>query len=342
MSSFLGPIRKRVQQTWRLMRRLAGVPSRIEVLERQIATLTQLVELHGRETRLALGHMAVPPLAEWKDRPPLTPGKPAAKAFPFSTTCIQSHFEQPWFSYWTAHLGEVLRYHRKLWEFVFITQTLFERGAIRPGARGLGFGVGVEPLTAYFASEGCQIVATDIGVELAAAKGWTLTNQHSEGGLGPLRRPGLCPDDVFDRNVAYREVDMNAVPDDLTDFDFCWSACALEHLGSIQHGLDFIERSIACLKPGGWAVHTTEFNLTSNVQTVDNVGTVLFRQVDLEGLIERLSARGHRVAPLRIVEGEGPVDQFYDLPPYRVDPHLKMALEGYGVTSIGLIIQRAP
>lgn len=270
----------------------------------------------------------------------MIPGEPAHSAFPTSTTCIQMHFQQPWFSYWTAHLGEGLRYHRKLWEFVFICQALWERGAVRPGARGLGFGVGVEPLPAYFASQECQVVATDIGAEIAAEKGWVLTNQHAEGGLEPMRRPHLWPAETFERNVSYRDVDMNAVPADLTDFDFCWSACALEHLGSIQHGLDFIERSIACLKPGGWAIHTTEFNLTSDNGTIDHEETVLFRRRDLQSLIDRLNAQGHRAMPLNIVEGEGPVDRFYDLPPYRVQPHLKMALDGYGVTSVGLIIQR--
>jgi len=31
------------------------------------------------------------------------------------------------------------------------------------------------------------------------------------------------------------------LPADLTGFDFCWSICALEHLGTIAQGLDFIK-----------------------------------------------------------------------------------------------------
>lgn len=340
MSSILGSLRRRYRQLARNLRRLGQVPARLETLEQRIARLTRLVETHNRETQLALGQLSTPPDHAWRGLPPLIPGEPAPAAFPNATTCIQAHFEQPWFSYWTATLGEGLRYHRKLWEFVFICQALWERGAIRPGARGLGFGVGIEPLPAYFASRECEVTATDIGVETAAALGWTGTNEHAGGGLERLRRPHLWPTETFDRNVTFREVDMNAVPADLTDFDFCWSACALEHLGSIQHGLDFIERSIACLKPGGWAVHTTEFNLTSDVETVDHENTVLFRRGDLQGLIDRLNAQGHRAAPLEILEGDGPVDRFYDLAPYRPQPHLKMALAGYGTTSVGLIVQR--
>jgi len=42
--------------------------------------------------------------------------------------------------------------HRKMWEWLFICESLAERGMLRPGRRGLGFGVGREPLVALFAS----------------------------------------------------------------------------------------------------------------------------------------------------------------------------------------------
>ena len=41
--------------------------------------------------------------------------------------------------------------------------------------------------------------------------------------------------------VSLRHVDMNHVPADLAGrFDIVWSACALEHLGSIANGLRFM------------------------------------------------------------------------------------------------------
>ena len=39
---------------------------------------------------------------------------------------------------------------------------------------------------------------------------------------------------------AYREVDMRAIPTDLRGFDFAWSSCALEHLGSLGAGMAFV------------------------------------------------------------------------------------------------------
>lgn len=126
-------------------------------------------------------------------------------------------------------------------------------------------------------------MGTDMAPAEAETIGWSSSVQHAVG-KAALRWHGVCTDDQFDRNVAFRECDMNHIPDDLTGFDFCWSSCAFEHLGSIEKGLTFVERSLDCLKPGGWAVHTTELNLSSNDDTVDNHETVLFRRRDFEEL----------------------------------------------------------
>jgi 2-polyprenyl-3-methyl-5-hydroxy-6-metoxy-1,4-benzoquinol methylase len=301
--------------------------------------LSWQVDQLARENRLLMGYLSLPPNALWRGKPEWTEGGPGAVAFPNSTLCRQESFEQPYFSHWTRRLAIGLSYHRKVWEHVFICQALWERGAIRPGARGLGFGVGREPLTAYFASEDCDVVATDVGSQAAVELGWSDTAQHAAS-TENLWWPGICPRAQFDNHVAFQICDMNDVPDDLTDFDFCWSACALEHLGSIEHGLAFIQRSLDCLKPGGWAVHTTEFNVSSNAVTIAEGGTVLFRQSDLETLARRLTAEGHTVAPFDFNPGLEPLDRYIDVPPFRSEPHLKLVLEGYAATSIGLIVQK--
>ncbi|WP_309629764.1 class I SAM-dependent methyltransferase [Brevundimonas sp.] len=325
---------------------LGGLPDRIRRAEDRLRLITQhqaamslAFDEHRRETRTMLTALSLPDPSLWRNQPPLVPGQPAENAFPAATMCRQSSFEEPYFSFWTARLGEALRYHRKLWEFVFICQALWERGAVKPGLRGLGFGVGLEPLPAFFASEGCEVVATDLSPDAAAAEGWIQSSQHAMD-KAALRRPQVCPDDLFEQNVSMRQCDMNAIPSDLVDFDFCWSACALEHLGSIERGLDFIVNSVACLKPGGWAVHTTEFNVSSDTETVDNMSTVLFRRSDLEDLATRLNAAGHHAAVFDFEPGTKPVDVYIDLPPYRAEPHLTVALMGYATTSIGVIVQR--
>lgn len=324
----------------KLIDQFSSLPETEARLTALLQRVLERIEFVERENRMLMRQLLMPREAHWMGQPPLlTDANPDGVAFPNSCVCRAQHFRQPYFSYWSRTLNEGLRYHRKLWEFVFICQVLHERGVIVPGAKGLGFGVGEEPLSAYFASQGVQVVGTDMAPDAAAAMGWTETAEHAAG-KATLFRPAVCPPDAFESLVSFRTVDMNHIPEDLVDFDFCWSACAFEHLGTIEHGLAFVENSLKTLKPGGWAIHTSEFNLSSNTDTIEEGLTVLFRRVDFEELAERLRAKGHFIAPFDFHPGYGDIDRYVDLPPYRIEPHLKLALEGYATTSIGLIIRR--
>lgn len=322
----------------RLVAQLRRLPGRVSALETAVREMLEILKAH----RLALDQANRPDPALWRGQPPLlSDAGPGVGIFAGGALCRQETFEQPYFSYWITRLHEGLRYHRKLWEYVFIAQALSERGLCAPGRRALGFGVGRERLTSLFASMGVAVTATDLAGDGRVAAGWEATNQLA-GGKEGLRHSDVCPNDLFDRNVEFRACDMNAVPDDLIGYDFCWSACALEHLGSIEKGLAFIERSLDCLVPGGWAVHTTEFNVSSNDDTVDHQGTVLFRRRDIDALIKRLRSRGHIVAAMDWSTGDRPLDRYLDLPPFLDDPHLKVAIGGYVTTSIGILIRKGP
>lgn len=335
-----GRMFKRLREGWSsLAWAITGTRAVVLDNQRSLKVLATEVERLRRETRLLVGQLSLPPAQTWQDKSSWIDDAPAAGAFPDSTVCRQESFEKAHFAYWSRRLGLPPSYHRKAWEYVFICQALWERGVVRPGARGLGFGVGHEPLSAFFASEGCDILATDVASEDATRLGWSDRDQHAAS-LATIRYDHLCPPETFDRRVSFRVCDMNAIPADLGEFDFCWSACAFEHLGSIEQGLQFVERAMACVKPGGWAVHTTEFNLSSDDATLDNLGTVLFRRRDMEALAERLTARGHNVTPFDFDPGLAPLDRYIDVPPYRAEPHLKLAIEGFATTSIGLIVQR--
>ena len=228
-------------------------------------------------------------------------------------------------------------YHRKQWEDMFIIQALLERGLLEPGKRGLGFAVGQEVLPAMFATRGVEVLASDLAVDQAAGRGWTDTAQHAAS-LDHLRKP-WCPDDVMDANVTFRAVDMNAVPDDLTGFDFLWSTCSFEHLGSIEKGLDFVVNAMKCLRPGGWAVHTTEFNLSSNTDTLESPSTVIFRQQDMERLAERLSEIGC-VMINQFSVNEMEMDRRIDFLPHTQDPHIRLQVNRYVSTSYGFTVHK--
>lgn len=257
---------------------------------------------------------------------------------PTCQICTQGQMESEEFRSWAAEVGVEPRKHRKLWEFAYITAVLRTAGLLRPGARALGFGVGTEPLPSLFARHGVEVMATDAPPELVQDQGWGSTNQHATD-LDNLHKPGLLPIELFREQVSFRPVDMNAIPADLTGFDACWSSCALEHLGSLEHGLRFVEASLNTLRPGGVAVHTTEFNLSSNAETFEKPGLSLFRKRDIEALLTRLLDAGHEVLPLNLHPGEGEVDTHIDLPPYTL-PHLKLEVAGYVSTSVGLVVRK--
>lgn len=258
-----------------------------------------------------------------------------------SCLCTRDQMESPAFRYWTARLGEHWRLHRKLWEHCIILQALYERDLLRPGRSGLGFAVGEEALPALMASLGCRIVATDLDSSDARADVWAKTAQLASN-LENLNNRRLCEPDVFHELVSFRPVDMNQIPSDLQGFDFTWSSCSFEHCGSIDLGKRFLSEQMKCLKPGGIAVHTTEFNLSSIDKTIESGTTVIFRKRDIEDMIRDLQAQGHTVEKLQLHLGSTPEDALVDTPPYSNDLHLKLELFGqYVSTSVVLIIKKS-
>lgn len=263
----------------------------------------------------------------------------ATAAFMQYATPSASDFVHPKFAELCRTMGLPLAFRRKIWEFVYIAHHLDRLNVLIPGSRGLVFGVGTEPLPAVFAARGCHIVATDAPDDVAEDGGWKEHRWSSH--VENLTNDGICDPDLFRERVSYRTVDMNAIPSDLGQFDFCWSACCFEHLGSLQHGLDFVEASVdLCLRPGGTAIHTTEYNLSTNDSTLESPGLSVYRKKDLGGLRSSLTNSGHSVSELTIAPDSSYLDQYVDLRPFSSDLHLKLDLAGYAVTSAGIIVQK--
>lgn len=265
---------------------------------------------------------------------------PQDGAFMRHSTCSMADFFHPRFAQLCALLHHPLQLHRKLWEWIFIVHHLREAGVLREGCRGVGFGVGRERLPAVFAGLGAQVTATDAPSEVGMSAGWTETGQHAAS-LDALRHPQIVPDAVFDRKVSYKTCDMREIDPQLTGYDFTWSSCCFEHLGSLDAGLQFVVDSVEkTLKPGGVACHTTEFNLSSDTQTVESGHTVLYRRRDILRLVETLRERGHEVQPFVIAPDTHYLDGYVDVPPYRDDAHLRLRLESHVATSAGIVVRR--
>ena len=297
---------------------LVKLRSRVAVLQSQLDYMCQ--------------HQSLP-------TPPFPDPSPSTSFMCYST-CNATDILHPRYQEICDLLRHPFMWHRKMWEFVFIIHHLVESGLVKQGSRGLVFGVGVERLPALFASMGAKIVATDASAEHAQAIGWAKTNEYAAS-LETLRYPEIIDGDLFDKNVSYRVCDMNNIDPDLVDFDFNWSACCFEHLGSIETGLQFVVNAVEkTLRVGGVAVHTTEYNLASNDLTVESHDTVIFRNRDLVELVQRLRDRGHIVEPFVVAPNSHYLDFHIDVPPYAQNPHLKLLLWEHITTSAGIVVRR--
>lgn len=308
----------------------ARLRTEVEALAEHLRLLTLDVARSEFESRT--GEAWIPGNPYLEELPTSVPDGPP---FPAYSTPVASDFSQPRFLEMCRLMGLPPKYHRKLWEWTFILHELIEAGVIKEGSRGLGFGVGTEALPAVFANSGVTVVATD-----APDPGtWVSGNQHS-GSVEQLLHPEVAPDAVVRRQVTHQSCDMNDIDPSLTGFDFNWSSCSFEHLGSIEKGLDFVVNAIEkTLRPGGIGVHTTELNVQSPTETVTEGGTVLFRMSDLQGLSDRLTARGHHVKPIIVGPQDSAIDLYVDTAPY-TPIHLRLKVAGFTTTSIGLVVTR--
>jgi hypothetical protein len=244
---------------------------------------------------------------------------------------------RPSFAYWCEALRCFVRPHRKLWEFSQVLQTFYEYGVLVPGARVLGFGVGDEPIPSYLASLGLAVVATDLPGVASREAVW---------------RPNMIDEATFDARVEVSNVDFRRTDDaTLRGFDGVWSCSVADQLSAVDLAAEKIVEAMDTLKPGGVAVHTTEFAFADDL--VDqSPGALRFPRRFFQGVADTLNGLGHRVAPLSFNLGEHPLDAYIDLEPYAPtgseafetlwreglgEPHLKVLSHGVPTTSFALV-----
>jgi len=279
-------------------------------------------------------------------------------------------FRSDWLRQLAAEMNEPVRMHRKLWEYAAIAKVYLERvpragyrafdatGYLRPHV--LGFGVGRDPLAVWFASRGAVVVATDKPEE-TTSDDWKLTGQHASG-KDQLRRLKSTTDGDWKR-ITYMPCDMNDIAVKWAGgvdmlYDLTWSCGSFEHIGGIQASIDFFVRQMACLKPGGVAVHTTEYSTLHTM--LDSPDLCLLRSCDIAIIARRLAEQGDLLLPFDPTPGNEPADFYIDRPPYpgnlvtpvegaipasaklgAIGPwHLSMEVGGHATTSIVLIAIR--
>jgi SAM-dependent methyltransferase len=180
-----------------------------------------------------------------------------------------------------------------------------------------------------------NVTATD---QASPDAGWVTSGQYA-GQKTKLYYPQYCTPQQFDTYVRYAHADMRHPPCDehLAQFDFVWSLNSLDHLGSIEAANRFIFDSLKCLKPGGRAVHTTEFSVFPE-SPVREGGTIFYARECWTELLEALTAANYTVT-MDWDLGSNPLDYWVDVPPYSMQ-HMKLHFEGRVCTSVLLVVDK--
>ncbi len=228
-----------------------------------------------------------------------------------STTCF--HLEN--YESFCGSINEPPAFRRKQWEFFVIQHQLQIYLKTFEKKTGIGFAVGSEILLPYFISKGAKIIGTDLDPNDEKSKDWIDTNQHLSNNID-LRQ--IIDKKTFEEKFIMDYVDMNNIPEKYlkNDFDFTWSSCALEHLGSIDNGLKFIINSLKCLKSGGIAVHTTEFNLSSDIEHCNHNSSSIYSKFDILNLKNKLEVMGYIVKPILFDRENNSINNYVDYYPY--------------------------
>jgi SAM-dependent methyltransferase len=260
----------------------------------------------------------------------------------------QEQVLSPDFHYWISQLRLPLLINRKYWEyFVLLHQSflagLFERKSFlaglfeRSSSRVLGFGVGNEPIPAYFASKRVKVTATDY-IEGPSADAWSGTNQLLN--IENLVRPEICSVEIFNTFTAVENVDMNSIPSVFDNqFDLCYSLCSLGHIGGFSNGRNFILESLNVLKPGGIAIHTFEMDL-GNLERYEQPDHTIFLKEDVISIIEEAKSLGFEVKKYVLEQGDGYLENYLDQYPFGSSPHLFLDLNGRQCLPTVLIIKK--
>jgi SAM-dependent methyltransferase len=240
-------------------------------------------------------------------------------------------------------LGESPRLHSKQFQFYAIMDRAFgvklSNNSDAPPLRAIGFGVGKEPIPSALVSLGFRVIATDY-MDGEHADAWKSTGQQSQAVLD-LNQRKLVSDDAFLSACEFVNMDMNQIPTSLDEsFDFVWSSCALGHIGSYNKGLDFVLRSLRLLKPGGWAVHSTEIDRSDLVDKFESPGLSFYKLYDLEELLNTAEKLGFKPLKIKKASFSGASEKYIVSEPWGKKPHLRIEIFGREINSVVIQIQR--
>ena len=193
-------------------------------------------------------------------------------------------------------LRETPRFHRKQWEFASIFRALKHYGKLHPAAKGLSVGGGIERLLFSIAPHVGDLLVTDLYDEQTT---WDCARTSDPEVFVKSQKP--FP--VDDHNISVKRMDMRSLDLESGAFDFCYSTCAVEHIGHQEDFVRHFNEVSRVLKEDGLYVMTTEVSYINEVIRDDHnyVFTLEFlRKILDESDLEPVGVFDASISPHRI------------------------------------------
>lgn len=243
------------------------------------------------------------------------------------------------------HLQEVPRFHRKQWEFATIFLMLQKLGLLTDGKTGLSMGGGKELLLYAIARQVKKLIITDL---YDPSTEWDCARTGDPDEFIKMNKP--FP--VDDSRLQALRMDMRQLEFKDETFDFCYSSCAIEHIGSDTDFRQHLQEACRVLKPGGIYVLTTEFQFDD--QLIRDTHNYVFPLPYLKNLIHESSFKVYNDISLDLSAHKMnyPLpgnfmklsyfgnEQHFSVPFLREYPHILLLRGKYPFTSILLILQK--
>jgi SAM-dependent methyltransferase len=173
-------------------------------------------------------------------------------------------------------LKESARLHRKQWEFAMIFLTLKKMGLLKENSVGLSVGGGNERVLYSIAQYIKKLFVTDLYDDNTS---WDCARTQDPDEFIKASKP--FP--VDDNKIQALKMDMRFLEFDDNSFDFCYSSCAIEHIGEQKDFIQHFNEVNRVLKDGGIYVLTTE--LQFGEQTIPDPNNYIFSKKYLADLI---------------------------------------------------------
>jgi len=160
-------------------------------------------------------------------------------------------------------LKESPRFHRKQWEFAMIFLALKKLGFLNEDMRGLSLGGGNERVLYSIAQYVSKLIVTDLYDEDTT---WDCAKTKDPDEYIKVSKPF----DVDDSKIEALRMDMRYLDFEDNTFDFCYSSCAIEHIGEFEDFARHLNEVYRVLKEDGVYVFTTELKIGNDTIKDEN------------------------------------------------------------------------